>query len=201
MSNMQNIIQLLSQHSWIDNCNIYTINSQNLVYVTLSSEGIVVFREKGRSKIVAELERNLNNKIVINFWRFVDKEHIQGNNLNEIEKLFQPIKDPIWFESIAQSNSKKLVGKVPLDLVYFNGHFANFPLVPGVVEMQWIIEQISLAFQINKELCRIEKLKFQKFLRPNDEIILILNWEKENSRVRFQLQVALETCASGLIVF
>ena len=30
-------------------------------------------------------------------------------------------------------------GEVPLDLVHFGGHFARFPLVPGVVEIDWIM--------------------------------------------------------------
>nr|WP_245872644.1 hypothetical protein [Avibacterium endocarditidis] len=40
-------------------------------------------------------------------------------------------------------------------------------------------------------------MKFQHFLRPNDEFELTLSWQPEKRRIAFQLKVAEETCCSG----
>ena len=46
----------------------------------------------------------------------------------------------------------------------------------------------------------MSNLKFQKFLRPNDELELTLKWNKEKSRMEFQLKTDNETCGKGLVV-
>lgn len=109
-------------------------------------------------------------------------------------------KNPIWLNEERQENKLILTGIVPEDLVYLKDHFAMFPLVPGVVELQWVAENIPRL--LGNELFEIEsikKLKFQKFLRPNDTFILTLSWQKEKQRVMFSLTTNNENCASGMM--
>ena len=62
---------------------------------------------------------------------------------------------------------------MPLDLVYLKDHFAEFPLVPGVIELQWISEKIKAFFGKEVIIHSFDKLKYQTFLRPM--IALIFN--------------------------
>lgn len=108
--------------------------------------------------------------------------------------------DPIWHEIKRSENGLFLRGCVPADLVFFAGHFADFPLVPGVIELQWAVDQTEHFFGKVVNIVRVDNLKFQKFLRPNDEMELSLNWDDAKSRMKFQLKTEGEMCGSGLLV-
>lgn len=111
-----------------------------------------------------------------------------------------PCVDPIWLQKTRTDHSLFLRGKVPSSLIYFEGHFAEFPLVPGVIELQWVVDLLPDFFTQGFRIVRVDNLKFQKFLRPNDEMELSLNWDSGKSRVQFQLKTAGEMCGSGFVV-
>ncbi len=109
-------------------------------------------------------------------------------------------KDPIWLDTQQQENMQISIGKVPLDLVYLKDHFADFPLVPGVIELQWVIDKTTQFFDRKVEIKGINKLKFQKFLCPNDEFELTIKWEENKNRIIFTLKTENEICSSGIIL-
>ena len=177
-------------------------------WVGLSEKGTALFRDKGRKAVIDQLKQWLSHSqektAIPRFWRFTDK--LPRNSQSKISRLefeqicTQPQTSPIWLSQEQQENLLILQGKVPLDLVYFKGHFANFPLVPGVVELQWVKEKIDTYFGKEVRIARIDNLKFQKFLRPNDRFELSLDWQADKSRMRFQLKTDGEMCASGLVI-
>lgn len=201
MKDTQKITQLLAQHNWVSNCVVHIRDPKIFAWVELSHQGIDVFRNQGRSTVVDQLAEILIENKLPKYWRFSDKIEDEPIDLTELDSLFQDVTEPNWLKNIKQNEIITLFGKVPLDLIYFEGHFAHFPLVPGVIELQWIIDQIRRLFEIQNHILRVDNLKFQKFLRPNDDIVLILKWEKEKSRVVFQLKTEDEMCASGSVIF
>lgn len=114
--------------------------------------------------------------------------------------LLDVCKEAIWLEEKREGNTFQAVGKVPLDLVYLKDHFAEFPLVPGVVELQWIFEQMPKLVPQPFHCSHVDKLKFQKFLRPADQFILTLKWDEAKGKVTFQLTTENEVCCSGVAV-
>ncbi|MDP8169894.1 hydroxymyristoyl-ACP dehydratase [Pasteurella skyensis] len=109
-------------------------------------------------------------------------------------------KDPIWLDVQQQENMQISIGKVPLDLVYLKDHFADFPLVPGVIELQWVTDKITQFIAQEVEIKEINKLKFQKFLCPNDVFELMIKWEEDKNRIIFTLKTENEMCSSGIIL-
>lgn len=213
------LVPSLTVHAFVKEAVIvspHSPNEQRWAWVALSEDGIGVFRDKGRSAVVNELTQQLaqhhNESELPTHWRFCDQ--LPHTSQAEIDKFALPQQyeqqlkqqclarqlDPIWQTETACENGQILHGKVPLDLDYFSGHFANFPLVPGVVELQWVVEQIHRYFGKEMEIARVDNLKFQKFLRPNDEIELTLKWDSTKNRMGFQLKTSNEMCASGLIL-
>ena len=176
-----------------------------MAWVGLTAQGIEQFREKGRRALIHQLKQALEQTqekaAVPRFWRFTDK--LPRNSQSKINKAeFERIcvttqTDAIWLNTEQTENGHRIEGKVPLDLVFLTDHFADFPLVPGVVELQWITDQISEFLGFAPTIARFEQLKFQKFLRPADRFQIQLQWDAVKQRIKFQLLTEREVCCSG----
>lgn len=200
----------LTQQTWVNDCYIATHpeKSRLAAWVELSQEGIAFLREKGRRALVnalkADLKHSQEEAAIPRFWRFTD--NLPRNTQSKINKLdfhrtlLDVCKEAIWLEEKREGNTFQAIGKVPLDLVYLKDHFAEFPLVPGVVELQWIFEQMPKLVPQPFHCSHVDKLKFQKFLRPADQFVLTLKWDEAKGKVTFQLTTENEVCCSGVAV-
>ncbi len=177
-------------------------------WLALSEQGIEVLRENGRKALIEQLKAYLalhTEKFALpRFWRLSDElpRNAQSKILRtDFEQICRTdVRTPAW-QIVAQNEIQLILkAKVPLDLIYFKGHFANFPLVPGVVELQWAVEQIPVLLGRTFEIERVDNLKYQSFIRPNDELVLTLNWLAEKQRVKFTLTANGELAGSGLII-
>lgn len=209
-TSLVSVEQALVRNELVDDCYIakHPIEQRLAAWVGLSEQGIALFRNQGRKAVIDQLRQWLSQTqektAIPRFWRFTDK--LPRNSQSKISRLefehicTHPQTDPIWLSKEQNEDMQILRGKVPLDLTYFKGHFANFPLVPGVIELQWVIEQINSYFDKEMRIERVDNLKFQKFLRPNDDIELTLKWDETKNRMGFQLKTDNEMCGSGLVV-
>ncbi|QIA77176.1 AMP-binding protein [Rodentibacter caecimuris] len=205
-----NVENTLIQHNWVSDCYIaeHPEKKRLASWVELNWEGIAFLREKGHRALVRILKTSLKysqeEAAIPRFWRFTDA--LPRNTQSKINKLafnrtfLEDCKEPIWLEEKCEGNIFQAMGKVPLDLVYLKDHFSEFPLVPGVVELQWIFEQIAKLVPQHYTCSHLDKLKFQKFLRPADQFTLNLKWDEAKGKVVFQLTTENEVCCSGVAV-
>lgn len=210
-TSLVSIEQALMKQGWVEDCYIGKHPTQQRLasWVALNAEGIQAYRDYGRKFVVKQLRHHLlqtqERTAIPRFWRFTDQ--LPRNSQSKISRLafedicVTEITDPIWISTQTAENMQTSQGKVPLDLHVFKGHFAQFPLVPGVIELQWVQDQIRHYFGKEKPLLRIDNLKYQKFLRPNDEFELTLKWDEVKNRMGFQLKTEGEMCASGAVIF
>lgn len=200
----------LNQHAWVEDCYIAQHPEQPRLaaWVGLNAQGIDILRENGRRHLIDQLKAYLaetqDKTAIPRFWRFTDK--LPRNSQSKINKLefnrtcIEPQREPIWLTEQQTERHYQATGKVPLDLLYLKDHFANFPLVPGAIELQWISDKIKALVAQDVEFSRLDKLKFQKFLRPNDCFSLELNVAEKRDKVTFQLKVENDMCCSGVAV-
>ncbi|WP_109078579.1 AMP-binding protein [Aggregatibacter kilianii] len=198
----------LLQHDWVDDCYIaqHPEVARLAAWVGLNAQGIDIFREKGRRYLIEQFKTYLaetqDKTAIPRFWRLTDK--LPRNSQSKINKLefnrtcVEPQREPIWFSAEKSERQYQATGKVPLDLVYLKDHFADFPLVPGVIELQWISEKANEFLGRKVSFRRVDKLKFQKFLRPNDTFVLQLLANEAQDKITFQLKVNDEICCSGV---
>jgi len=90
---------------------------------------------------------------------------------------------------------------IPEDLFYFEGHFPGTPILAGVVQLNWAIEQGRALFPIAGEFLRLEALKFQQPIMPKTTLEVSLSWKAENRSLTFALRSASGPHASGRVVF
>ena len=182
---------------------------RTVAWLALSTEGITFLRENGRKALTQTLKKYLSQfheKFAQpRYWRLATSlpRNAQAKILRtDFEAVCrQEMREPEWRRvQSAVENALVLQATVPLDLIYFKGHFANFPLVPGVVELQWAVAQVPTLLGRTIEIERVDNLKYQQFLRPNDQVELTMSWDESKKRVKFLLKGNGEPCASGLLI-
>ena len=202
----------LKEHAWVADgaCGLSPVHKRLAVVLVLSPEGATAWREQGRASVLNALRDHLRGSLDVvalpRSWRVVHRlpRDAQGKlPLAAWQRLFEarPLA-PEWvrLEDGAGDRQARFSGQVPWDLVHFAGHFAEFPLVPGVVELDWAITQARTAFTLPPHLIRTEALKFRQFVRPGDALELTLDWQPDKGRLVFELKGPDGICASGRLV-
>jgi len=103
--------------------------------------------------------------------------------------------------NIINDNEVELSFNIPENLHYFKGHYPSFPIVPGVVEIDWAIKYAKKHLHLNGKFIGMEAIKFHEFITPNDNIILRLNFKKETHKLLFSFTSKTSKLSSGRILF
>jgi 3-hydroxymyristoyl/3-hydroxydecanoyl-(acyl carrier protein) dehydratase len=84
-------------------------------------------------------------------------------------------------------------------LFWFRGHFPEFPILPGVVQLDWALafarEFLGLAIESGQSF----QVKFNQPIVPGDTIELALVHDQTRGRIRFSYMRGSETCSSGQV--
>lgn len=91
--------------------------------------------------------------------------------------------------------------QVPADLLYFDGHFPQTPILPGVVAIDWAIEHGRRHFDLPPLFQAIHALKFQRVIAPGDTVTLELQHDAAKDSLQFRYYSSLGQHASGRILF
>jgi 3-hydroxymyristoyl/3-hydroxydecanoyl-(acyl carrier protein) dehydratase len=90
---------------------------------------------------------------------------------------------------------------VPKELVHFEGHFPDLPILPGVVQIDWAIALAREHCGMEGEFAALEGIKFQAVVRPEATLRLALRWDTVTFKLSFDYIQAGTTCASGKVSF
>jgi len=148
--------------------------------------------ERLRAALAGQLER----VALPRYWRFVEQlpSNAQGKlDRTLIARLFADLDDdrqPRWLgEQWQDAEHCRHSFEVPERLAYLRGHFDSFPLVPGVVMIQWALQTAERSFGALGSFRRLERLKFQSMLRPGMRFQLTL--VRKPDAVSFTLESAV----------
>lgn len=105
-------------------------------------------------------------------------------------------------ELLEQSESLvELCLTIPENLYYFQGHFPQAAILPGVAQLDWVMQYLAEYFAVDiTTLISVDALKFQNIIRPNHQIILTLMKIKTN-KYSFSYHSSHVQHASGKVVF
>lgn len=89
---------------------------------------------------------------------------------------------------------------IPENLYYFQGHFPQAAILPGVVLMDWVVNFLEEYFAVDKStVVSIDALKFQQIIRPKNQVTLHIKQAKGN-KYAFSYCSADGQYASGKVV-
>lgn len=78
--------------------------------------------------------------------------------------------------------------RLQADLFWFKGHFASQPLLPGVAQLDWVMQYASRLLAPGYRFHSIQNVKFQAPLLPGNCVTLTLNWLEARQVLAFRLQ-------------
>ncbi|QMT35567.1 AMP-binding protein [Neisseria wadsworthii] len=202
----------LLAHEWIADayCAQHPQHKRPAVWAALNSDGIQALQEQGRAAVAAALKKHLaatqDTVALPRYWRFTDAlpRNAQSKiTAADFQTAFTEAQiAPQWQTCLSENaETHRFQGRVPLDLVYFGGHFANFPLVPGVIELQWVRDLAERFDWGRQSVVSVENLKYQQFLCPHHEVFAELKYDADKNKLTFKLENHEAVCASGRIVF
>jgi 3-hydroxymyristoyl/3-hydroxydecanoyl-(acyl carrier protein) dehydratase len=93
---------------------------------------------------------------------------------------------------------------IPGDLVYFDGHFPDVPLLPGVVQIGWALELARRHVAEPAGLERFRELsavKFMRVMQPGAAVSLTLAYAASDRELAFEYRTGEHACSSGRLRF
>lgn len=114
--------------------------------------------------------------------------------------LDEPVKD----RPVADGQPIRITLLASAQLAGFIGHFPQFALLPGVVQVDWASHFSQRTFGLPNQIISVERLKFTYPIQPNNQVILELIKKEFTVEFRFFAEInANETrdYSQGRLVF
>lgn len=173
-------------------------------WALLSADG----RQAVRSSLLDVLRPHLAAVVLPRKWRFVTRipEDDRGKTSNAaLAALFSDDQGRMILPDITDEQidgeEARIQIHLPDDLFYFQGHFDDTPILPGVVQLNWAIEFSRQHLAIPGVFRRIEALKFFNVLMAGDDVTLALRYDRQSARLAFDYANGDTRHSSGRIIF
>ncbi|MBI9105594.1 MAG: acyl-CoA synthetase [Spirochaetales bacterium] len=160
--------------------------------IQLSDEGLEFFKDSDKREVNVyfreHLAKYLENTVIPKKWRLVDK--IPRNTQDkvkrtEIEALFRKNEDLNIYSVSIENSSAVIDFTLGIGSVYFNGHFREFSILPGVVQcdlaMRFAHEHLSSTLKMKS----ISRMKFKKPILPETRLLLELNFNSKRNKLSY----------------
>lgn len=193
---------LIVQSELISECVCIQIDQRIGAAIVLSRAGANVLKKYGK-KGINEAIKNLvkdeyqNNLRLIKIVKNIPKNAQAKVVKSDIERLFNE-NETFEFRQIFKEETKaEYEADIKPSLFYFDGHFYDFALVPGFVQLECIVKLArNFGLDLSKSK-KFEAIKFSGFLRPLDVATFFL--EIKNNKLYFSIKNDTKICASGRI--
>ncbi len=182
----------LCEYQYINKSYVSTLTKKErtiiCALITLNTDGKKYIIEKGRHAFINELKQYMlkffPNVVLPRKIRIVENipVNIQGKFIkSDINALFESnVAEPIM-QNVIKTDSEFIADFTFLhDSSYFTGHFPGFPVLPGVIQIHFVLMFIKQYFNIIPNEYHILKLKFSSLILPDTLVHFELKKNGEN---------------------
>lgn len=188
--------------------------------VALDQSGLNSLMQLGKLQFVQQFKAKLTESLELialpRQWRFVTQIPYNAQskiNMQQLKTLFETQHFPIELQPVQVDQhdlNDSVLSQYPHrvqyqlqfspEMICFQGHFAEFPVYPGVGQIAFLLEYIGRHWTDFDFCIGFEQLKFQDIIRPYDVITLQLT--RAQDKVAFQMtNQRHEKVASGRLKF
>jgi 3-hydroxymyristoyl/3-hydroxydecanoyl-(acyl carrier protein) dehydratase len=87
------------------------------------------------------------------------------------------------------------------DNPWFQGHFPDQPILPGVVQIGWAVHFASEIYGVNPNVNTLEQIKFRRPMLPNMQFTLLLTTDINQKKLRYEYRDLEHSYSSGTLHF
>ena len=182
-------------------------------FVVLSEQGREVFPTLDKHAFNNLLREHLADTVervaLPRIWRYLDALPVNAQGKTTYAELSALLDDAAPARQVLPH--KRLIEKegqralfeltAPHDLLYFDGHFPNAPILPGVAQVDWAVMFSRECFELPPVFRSIHALKFQQVIRPESAFSLELLHDAAKGCVSFKYFSPIGVHASGRLMF
>lgn len=88
---------------------------------------------------------------------------------------------------------------IDADLLWFQGHFPDFPILPGVVQLDWALDLARRYLGLELHAGRQFQVKYKAGIFPGDHLTLKLVHNRQKNRLAFEYLRNGAICSSGQV--
>lgn len=190
---------------------ILTDNRDEVVVVVVPSEdGWALMRRERTSSLRqafdALLAEHLDPIARPRRWRILDALPLNAvgkATVEELTRLFAPLalNAPAVHVLEHTGDHARLELYVSQQLRCFDGHFTDFPVLPGVAQLDWAVALGREYCNIAGAFARLEAVKFHRVYQPGALLTLELSCPPPHESLTFRYASGVEKHSSGRIVF
>lgn len=178
--------------------------------ISLNKQGQELFLKLSWKPFVETIRQSLAQYfdliLIPRQWRIVQEiptNHLGKKVAADLKKIFNPItkNQPITLQEEISSNQIKCQLYINADLLYFQGHFDGFPIIPGVAQIDWAVTFAKSYFDIQGKFYQMANIKFKKVIRPGTILQLKLDRDPVKNTITFTFDNDAESFSSGVIKF
>ncbi|GGB81012.1 AMP-binding protein [Marinobacterium zhoushanense] len=205
--------QVAEQHPLIKSARALALSRKRVeiaLVVQLNDEGLQCLGAQGKRGLVREIREafkpHFEPVALPRRWRFVEQMpyNQQGKiTMDALMALFHQ-DEAKWPELISRTSTAQtaaLVLRIPAELIYFDGHFAGNPILPGITQVHWAVHYGRQLFGTDGDFGRLEVVKFQQVIFPESQVSLELEYSAEKNKLGFRYYSDKGVHSSGRICF
>ena len=173
---------------------LYRERDEIVAAVVLSEEGRAKLLSLGKMRFDRWMRQRLSTSLALiaipRRWRYLTA--LPYNAMSKITtasivQLFERQALPPFVVDTRTTSKEEMVWTLALrDCMHaFDGHFPEAAVLPGVTQVDWALRLAQRHFSIDGRFSGFRQLRFQRILRPDDEVSLSLRFLPEKKEVRF----------------
>ena len=180
-------------------------------FVVPSEQGAALLERDGKRGLNARLRAHLLGRVegvaMPRRWRYLDQLPADAQGKVTQALLLAEMKAPpaprLPVATLREQDTQRVLLDlfVPATLFYFDGHFAQAPILPGVAQIDWAIHFGRAHFALPPAFCAIHALKFQQVIAPEARIQLELQHDSAAGSLQFRYFSEAGQHAGGRILF
>ena len=178
-------------------------------FIVLSEQGKSLLGVEGKLAMNGYLKNLLVDAIepvaLPRRWRYLEQMplNVQGKTTHAMLRALLDGRPRVPHSRILENDLQRVALEiiVPQDLLYFDGHFTEAPILPGVVQLDWAISKGREYFDLPPRFHAVNALKFQRVIGPDHPITLELIHDVQKGSLNFRYFSAAGQHASGRILF
>ncbi|HYB99546.1 MAG TPA: AMP-binding protein [Candidatus Limnocylindrales bacterium] len=205
----------LRQHPWVESAAAATYGDKTGLrigaLVVLSRQGRLALAQNGRrlaqGELAEHLARTWDRLALPRRWRFAERLPFDERGKlaaaavqAELTAAAPQVLAPVVLSEKRDETALERELVVPRDLAFLEGHYEAFPLVQGVVQIEWAMRALADLLGSMPAVARMEAVKFKDVLRPAQTFTLRLVLDAASARADFTLADGARTFSSGRVV-